>query len=479
MSYKGGSQGVDPFSETNSSGEPSSANDFAIEIADLSKCYHVYGKPRDRLFQMLAGRKKKYYKEFWALRGLSFKVKRGETVGIIGKNGAGKSTLLQLICGTLNPTAGQISINGRVAALLELGAGFNPDFTGRENVYMAASLYGLSPTDIDRKFDAICAFADIGEFIDQPVKTYSSGMYVRLAFAVIAHVDADILIIDEALAVGDAFFQQKCMRLLREFQDSGGTILFVSHDISSVTGLCQNALYLSAAGSGRYSYGPAELICKEYLNSIYQQKATDVLLDVSSSPERLAAHNVLKPADKWVEHEGESVEPNLIRVAPFRKNAEGFGDGQGEIFDVWFEDANGVKIDFVNGGDAVVLVIEARSHREVKLPAIGFMLKDRLGQYVVAESTDVFFRDTRPKLEQGDLLRARFSFKMPELIAGEYTMNFAFANGIGDEHVQLHWLYDALQLTVIKSRLVHGICGLIDLTVRMDVVRDNAEPSNV
>ena len=214
-----------------------SSDDIAIRVENLSKCYTLYDAPRDRLKQFVLPRlqrgigkpSRNYYREFWALKDISFEIRKGETVGIIGRNGSGKSTLLQILCGTLTPNSGTVAINGRVAALLELGAGFNPDFTGRENVYMNGSVLGLTKEQIDARFDEIAAFADIGEFLFQPVKTYSSGMYVRLAFAVIAHVDAEILIIDEALAVGDAFFVQKCMRFLRDFM-TRGTVLFASHD---------------------------------------------------------------------------------------------------------------------------------------------------------------------------------------------------------------------------------------------------------
>ena len=198
-----------------------SFDDVAIRVQNISKCYHLYDHPRNRLYQSVVPRFQRiigrapstFFREFWALKDVSFEVKRGETVGIIGRNGSGKSTLLQIICGTLSPTSGLVETHGRVAALLELGSGFNPEFTGRENVYMNGSVIGLSRDEIDTRFDDIVAFADIGEFIDQPVKTYSSGMYVRLAFAVIAHVNADILVIDEALAVGDVFFVQKCMQV--------------------------------------------------------------------------------------------------------------------------------------------------------------------------------------------------------------------------------------------------------------------------
>ncbi|HBQ8517522.1 TPA: ABC transporter ATP-binding protein, partial [Klebsiella pneumoniae] len=212
-----------------------SSNNYAIELDSVSKCFFIYRNPADRLKQFILPRlgiKKKCYDEFWAVNGVSLNIKKGETVAIIGRNGSGKSTLLQMICGTLQPTCGTIKVNGKIAALLELGSGFNPEFTGRENVYLNAAVYGLTRSEIELKFNDIVKFADIGDFIDQPVKNYSSGMYVRLAFAVIAHVDADILVVDEALAVGDAVFTQKCMRFIRKFQENG-TLIFVSHDMAS------------------------------------------------------------------------------------------------------------------------------------------------------------------------------------------------------------------------------------------------------
>lgn len=204
---------------------PLDGEDVVIEVREVGKCYQIYERPEDRLKQMLWRGRRRYFREFWALRDVSFSVRRGETVGVIGRNGSGKSTLLKMLCGTLAPTAGTLAVRGRVAALLELGTGFNPEFTGRENVYLNAAILGLDDAEIEHYLPEILAFADIGEFIDQPVKTYSSGMAVRLAFAVAAHVRAEILIIDEALAVGDVFFVQKCMRFLRKFQESG-TLFF-------------------------------------------------------------------------------------------------------------------------------------------------------------------------------------------------------------------------------------------------------------
>lgn len=229
-----------------------SSEQLAIQVKDLSKHYFIYQRPEDRLKQYLLPRlhrlfgkvPRKYYREFKALDNISFEVKRGEAVGIIGRNGAGKSTLLQLICGTLTPTSGTVEVNGRVAALLELGSGFNPDFTGRENVYLNASVLGLTREETDAKFDEIAAFADIGDYIDQSTKTYSTGMLMRLAFAVNTCVDPDILIVDEALSVGDAPFQSKCFKRLRNLIEKGTTILFVSHDIATVRSICSRALWL-------------------------------------------------------------------------------------------------------------------------------------------------------------------------------------------------------------------------------------------
>ncbi len=228
------------------------ANDIAIRVQNLSKCYQIYDKPRDRLKQFVVPRlqriacqaPKQYFREFWALRDISFEIGRGETVGILGRNGSGKSTLLQMICGTLNPTTGSIQTNGRIAALLELGSGFNPEFTGRENVRMSCALLGIPPAETEARFDDIAAFADIGDFIEQPVKTYSSGMYVRLAFAVNIASQPEIMIVDEALAVGDMNFQAKCMTALTRIQQNGATVLFVSHDINAVKSLCSRGIYL-------------------------------------------------------------------------------------------------------------------------------------------------------------------------------------------------------------------------------------------
>jgi lipopolysaccharide transport system ATP-binding protein len=252
-----------------------SSDAVAIRVADLGKCYQIYDRPQDRLKQSLVPRLRRllgqaeptYFREFWALRDVSFQVRKGETVGIIGRNGSGKSTLLQVICGTLTPTTGLVETGGRVAALLELGAGFNLDFTGRENVYLNGSVLGLTRGEIDLRFDAIAAFADIGEFIDQPVKTYSSGMVVRLGFAVAIHVDPEILIVDEALAVGDEVFQRKCFSRIEAIKNNGATILFVSHSATTVVELCDWCILLD--GGDLITAGPAKTVVGKYQRLIY------------------------------------------------------------------------------------------------------------------------------------------------------------------------------------------------------------------
>jgi lipopolysaccharide transport system ATP-binding protein len=267
------------------------SSEIAIKVENLSKCYQIYAQPHDRLkqsiyprLQRLVGKQpKQYFKEFWALNDVSFEIKKGETVGIIGRNGSGKSTLLQMICGTLNPTNGSIQTHGRIAALLELGSGFNPEFTGRENVYMNAAVLGLSKEETDARFDDIAAFADIGGFLDQPVKIYSSGMMVRLAFAVAINVDPQILIVDEALSVGDELFQRKCFSRIETIKQNGATILFVSHSGASIVELCDHAMLLDAGE--KLAIGEPKIIVGKYQKLIYapQDKRIDIREEIRTS----------------------------------------------------------------------------------------------------------------------------------------------------------------------------------------------------
>jgi lipopolysaccharide transport system ATP-binding protein len=419
---------------------------------------------------MLAGQTpRKYSRDFWALRDVSLEVRKGETVGIVGRNGSGKSTLLQVICGTLAPTSGTVETNGRVAALLELGAGFNPEFTGRENAYMNGTLLGLSTEQIDARFDDICAFADIGEFIDQPVKTYSSGMYVRLAFAVIAHVDADILIIDEALAVGDAFFVQRCMRFLRDFMERG-TVLFVSHDTGAVTNLCARAVWLER-GRVRFTGSPKQ-VTETYLAALYEeQQGCSVVQDAgeSAKPTVRTVQNGL-PKDQRVELINASKYRNDIEVFAFNSSAPGFGKGDSRIVDVKLMSEDGAVLGWIVGGEIVSVVIRVKAIEDILAPIVGFMLKDRLGQTLFADNTFLSYAKKPMRVGTGEIFEARFTFQMPILPAGDYVIAAAVAEGTQSQHVQHHWIHDALSLKSHSSSVFTGLVGVPMIDIQLQKV---------
>src|SRR5581483_10894769 len=285
-----------PGSNGRAKASPMSSDDFSLRVEGLSKRYEIYAQPADRLKQMLLPRVQRaarrparnYFSEFWAVRDVSFDVRKGETVGIVGRNGSGKSTLLQMICGTLNPTCGTVAVNGRVAALLELGAGFNPEFTGRESVRLSGLLYGLSEQELNARFDAILDFAEIGDFIDQPIKTYSSGMYVRLAFAVAINVSPDVLVVDEALSVGDEAFQRKCFARIDAIRDAGATILFVSHATSTVMELCDRAILLDEGEM--IADGTPKFVVPRYHKLLYSPADKTIAVREAIRQESIAAN---------------------------------------------------------------------------------------------------------------------------------------------------------------------------------------------
>lgn len=442
----------------------SSDQEIAIRVNGLSKCYHIYGKPQDRLKHLVMGRLnrfrsgvgKAYHREFWALKNISFEVKRGETVGIIGRNGSGKSTLLQIICGTLAPTSGSVETSGRVAALLELGAGFNPEFTGRENVYMYAAILGLSRQETEARFDDIVAFAEIGDFVEQPVKTYSSGMYVRLAFAVIAHVDADILIIDEALSVGDAFFVQKCMRFLREFMERG-TVFFVSHDTSAVLSLCKRAIWLSHGEIA--SIGAPKEVAARYLEAIYASRQGSVSA-VSSAQSYVAREPSVPPRDMRQDMVNGSTLRNDLEVFRFNPDAKGFGAGGATIVAVRLEDQNAAPLLWAVGGENVVLVVDCKANQDLFSPIVGFYVKDKRGQVLFGDNTYLTYLDQPQSIRQGESVETRFEFRMPILPAGDYTVGVAIADGTQAEHVQHCWLHEALVLKSHSSSVSSGLVGI-------------------
>lgn len=451
---------------------------LTIAVQSLGKKYDIYAKPVDRLKQMIIPRigrvigvgRSSYFDEFWALRDVTFSVRRGETVGIVGRNGSGKSTLLQLVCGTLHPTEGLVTTRGRIAALLELGAGFNPEFSGKENVYLSGLLYGIPENELRKRFQSIVDFADIGDFIDQPVKTYSSGMYVRLAFAIAAHVDADTLVIDEALSVGDVRFTQKCMRYLREFQKRG-TLLFVSHDTGAVTSLCSRAVWLDA---GRLIMdGSAREIVERYL--AVQHAADRATLGDSvkvssiapSGGEAVRPHtapepipvDVVDPRKKLLNGEAGC---NLVEIFEFdAANVGGeFGAGAARIVDVRLLDGNGGVRRLTAGGEMVELSIEAEVLQPIDAPIFGFYVKDRLGQRLFGDNTYVTYRDEPVIGAVGSRLRARFRFRIPILPAGDYSVDVALATGTQSNHTQQHWVHDAITFRASESTMRHGLVGI-------------------
>jgi lipopolysaccharide transport system ATP-binding protein len=394
---------------------------------------------------------------------VSFEVRRGETIGIIGRNGSGKSTLLQMICGTLTPTTGTIQTSGRIAALLELGSGFNPEFSGRENVYMNASVLGLIKDEIDTRFQDIVNFADIGDFIDQPVKTYSSGMMVRLAFAVIAHVDADILVIDEALAVGDAFFTQKCMRYLRNFMKTG-TVLFVSHDTGSVRNLCSRAIWLEK-GDVQLE-GVAKEVCESYLEAFYeaqQGKSTTTRIKVAKS------NSVGPLRDQRQDFINASNLRNDIQIFDFDPEAPSFGQGAAQITDVKLLDRNGNPLSWIVGGEDVVLQVEVITRQLLDSPIVGFYIKDKLGQNLFGDNTFLSYFDKPVLCESGNALKAEFSFQMPRLASGDYSITVAIANGTQDVHVQHHWIHDAVFFKSESTSVAGGLIGIPMSGIRLHI----------
>jgi lipopolysaccharide transport system ATP-binding protein len=447
-----------------------SSEQFAIRVTNLSKRYEIYGNPRDRLKQFVlprlelltGGTPKQYFREFWALKDVSFEIKKGETVGIIGRNGSGKSTLLQMICGTLNPTSGTIETRGRIAALLELGSGFNPEFTGRENVYLNASVLGLKNEEIAARFNDIVAFADIGDFIEQPVKTYSSGMMLRLAFAVIAHVDADILVIDEALAVGDVFFTQKCMRFLRNFMKAG-TVLFVSHDTASIKSLCNYAIWLEKGQVLRE--GQSKEVCELYLQAFYeaqQGKSSTTKLRVFKKPEAS-----LPIKDQRIELINASNLRNDLKIFEFDPCAASFGKGGALIQDVRLLDENDNSLAWIVGGEKVTLRVMIHMDQDLESPIVGFYVKDRLGQTLFGDNTFLSYEKQPVYCRKGSELQADFVFFMPLLPSGDYSIATAIANGSQEIHQQHHWIHDAISFKSESSSVSSGLIGIPMLKVRL------------
>jgi lipopolysaccharide transport system ATP-binding protein len=457
----------------------SSDSDIAVRAQDLSKAYLLWSNPRDRLRQPMRDRMsrwfgvapKQYYQQFWALRNVDFDVQRGETMGVIGRNGCGKSTLLQMLAGTLTPTTGTCSVQGRVSALLELGSGFNPEFTGRENVYLSSAILGLEKAETDERFPRIVEFADIGDYIDQPTKLYSSGMFMRLAFAVAINVDPDVLIVDEALAVGDAFFVQKCMRFMQKFRREH-CLMFVSHDTAAVTGLCDQAILLDR-GEVK-AMGTAKEICRLYLEERFGAVQSIDGVRSGADPDDPAGSrgegDDNDPVDQRLKYINVSPLRNDIQVFRFDADSQQFGAAGARITSVNLRDPDtGAPLSWIVGGERVSLQVEVLSERPLKRAIVGFMVNDRLGQVVFSDNTYLTYAAIGFAVEANERFVARFDFRMPLLPAGDYAIAASVAEGTQLDHVQLHWLHEALLFRSESSSVCTGMVGIPQRSIVMEI----------
>ena len=401
-------------------------NKATIRVNNLTKAYKIYNKPIDRLKESFS-KGKCYHKDFLAVDHVSFEVNKGETVGIIGKNGAGKSTLLKMITGVLTPTEGTIKLSGNVSALLELGAGFDSERTGIENIYLNGRIIGLSKKEIDESLNSILEFADIGDFIYQPIKTYSSGMLVRLAFAVAVNVKPEILIVDEALSVGDVRFQQKCYRKIREFKENG-TVLFVSHDTGAITSFCDRVIWLD---DGKiYKTGEPREIIEEYLSYMRY--------DIKNADKTEAVQCVEK------NQEAEETEDNTYTLA--------FGNRIAQFTKISLKNEKEQIVSQVEPGQRIVIEMEIMSEREISYPILGFNIKDILGNELVVSNTVFENCDMKP-IYPNQMYRYQRRFRFPFFHAGDYPVDIALAEGTYQNHEQIHFVTDALIIKCVDSRL--------------------------
>lgn len=416
-----------------------------VEFSAVSKSYSIYSSPSDRLKELLTLNRRSYHRDFWALRDVSFEVRRGETFCIVGENGSGKSTLLQLVAGILQPTSGTVHAGGRVSALLELGSGFNPEFSGRDNVYLNGAILGFSTREMDRKYRDIIEFAEIGDFINQPVKTYSSGMAVRLAFAVAIHVDPDILLVDEALAVGDIYFRQRCMRKVHELRARGVTILFVSHATGDVKALGDRALWLDR-GCVR-EIGATDKVVSKYLAAMAQKDSAYI-----------AGHAPVR--------RNEAPQPGTTRRIPNVDHR--FGDGRAEIVGIEvlneaFEPISSLEPDFTT-----VVRITARAKHEILRPIIGFMFRNHLGMDFAGTNTARENCDLQPMFP-GEEITVDFHVEVPELYASTFSFSPAIADGTLDEYSICDWIDNAVALPMMRSEA--PIYGHMHLRCKVEVNR--------
>ena len=417
-----------------------------IEFSAVSKSYSIYDSPGSRLKELLTLNRRKCHRDFWALRDVSFDVRRGETFCVVGENGSGKSTLLQLVAGILQPTSGDVRVEGRVSALLELGSGFNPEFSGRDNVYLNGAILGFSSREMDRKYQRIAEFAEIGEFIDQPVKTYSSGMVVRLAFAVAIHVDPDILLVDEALAVGDVYFRQRCMRKVHQLRAQGVTILFVSHATGDIKALGDRALWLD--GGRVRDIGAADKVVTRYLAAMTEKDSAYV----STNQRGRSGATRATHAPEIVEHI-----PNIDHR---------FGDKRAEVIGIQVTDDLGTPLGALEPNSTIVVRISVRCHEELSAPIVGFMFRNHLGIDFAGTNT------TRegvplPPMTAGDVFTVDFHVEIPDLYASTFSFSPAIADGTLEHYAICDWVENALALPMARGD--SAIYGHLHLPCRVEV----------
>jgi lipopolysaccharide transport system ATP-binding protein len=446
-----------------------SSDDFAVRVRNIGKCFVTYEQPQDRLKHALVPRIQRFFghpvtsygHEFWALRDVSFEIARGETVGIVGRNGSGKSTLLQIICGTLLPTLGEVETHGRIAALLELGSGFNPEFTGRENVYLNASVLGLSRDEVDDRFDSIAGFADIGDFLDQPVKHYSSGMAVRLAFAVQAQVEPEILIVDEALAVGDARFQAKCFERLRQLKENGTSILLVTHSSEQVVTHCSRAILLD---SNRLRMeGEPRTVVNHYMDLLFGRERRE-RPDNQENP-------ALPSASSLPEPESLSRTADLYSSrAHYNPHEYRWGDGAATILDFELRADGNTFSHAAESNTTLSLALSLRFNDLVVNPILGFTLKSKEGVTIYGTNSYLLECAEFQSLgEEGSVITARLHFNN-NLASGDYFISLGIASRQGEDIVPHDRRYDSIHLVVAPTETVFG---LIDMNLRMEIRQVN------
>ena len=428
-------------------------SEVAIRVDDVSKLYKLYDKPSDRLKESLGLTRKKLYKEHYALHNVSFDVKRGETVGIIGTNGSGKSTILKIITGVLNPSGGHVEIDGRISALLELGAGFNMEYTGIENIYLNGTMIGFSREEIDAKMQDILDFADIGDFVHQPVKTYSSGMFVRLAFAVAINIDPEILIVDEALSVGDVFFQAKCYKKFEDFKKMGKTILFVSHDLSSISKYCDRVVLLNR-GKKLAEGTPKEMVSMYKRIMVNQDKAEEIAahqMDMSSLEEE--DEKEIKEAaceGQWKNHY--NLNPDV----------DEYGNGAAEIEDFAIIDENGNYTNAIVKGTRFRLKSKVKFKQDVHDPIFTYTFKNIQGVAITGTNTMYEKKDV-PLAKEGETYVATFEQDM-FLQGGEYLLSMSCTGYRDGEFQVYHRLYDVCNVTVVSDKNTVGFYDMNSVT---------------